>query len=88
MSMTSQMKPNTPILEPMKDKSSPFDHDDDLNYSGFFWLVIIYIFCYFCVFLCLLFIYVFVSDPIASRFIIAGHNLFLKFCIMLLIGIM
>ncbi len=87
--MTSQKKSNTLILESLKDKSSPFDHDDDLNYLGFFGCFsFMSFFCYFCVFLCLLVIYLFVSDPIASRFVIANHNMVLISCIMLLIEIM
>jgi hypothetical protein len=51
------MKPNTPILKPMKDKSSPFDHDDDLNYLGFFgWLS----FMSFVIFVCFYVYYLFV----------------------------
>jgi multisubunit Na+/H+ antiporter MnhF subunit len=58
-------------------------------YLGSFWLVLIYvILLLFFVFLCLSFIYVFVGDPIASRFIIGDHNVFLVSCIMLLIEIM
>lgn len=54
----------------------------------FGWFLFMSFFCYFCVFLCLSFIYVFIGDPIASRFIIGDHNVFLISYIMLFIEIM